>query len=258
MHPTFELLIAVFVFGLIIGSFISMLSWRLPRLMDELPENQLKNISLTRSQCPKCHTNLNWKQLIPLFSWLAYRGKCGHCQNPISIRYPLIELFTALVTVLSIWQFGLTPEGYLALLFCWFLITITVIDIEHYLILDKLSLPLMWIGLMINTQSIYTSPEQAIFGAVLGYLLLWLIFHLFKIFTGKEGMGFGDFKLLAALGAWFGAASIPQIILVASIGSIVIAILLAITKVRDINHPIPFGPYLALGGISMMFFGNLF
>lgn len=240
------------VAGLIMGSFISMLSWRLPRMMDTDAKDQIKEISVTRSKCPKCDHALNWKQLLPVFSWLLQKGKCPNCGAGISPRYPLIELATAALTIGCIWHFGFNTKGIFAVIFSWFLITIIIIDIEHQLILDSLSLPLLWLGLLINTQSFYTSPEQAILGAVSGYLILWSIYQIFKLLTGKEGMGFGDFKLLAALGAWFGAFMIPQIILIASISSLVVALILRILKLRNLDEPIPFGPYLALGGLSVL------
>lgn len=233
-----------------------MLSWRLPRLLELEPEEQFKIISVHRSHCPNCQTPLPWYRLIPLFSWLASRGKCHACQHKISKRYPLIELSTAVATTLIVHHFGLNLLGGFALLFTWFLIIICVIDMEHQLILDKLSLPLLWIGLLINTQSLLTTPSDAILGAAAGYLILWLLFHAFKLFTGKEGMGFGDFKLLAALGAWFGLASLPQIILIASLGSIVVGILLAVSRIKSLQDTIPFGPYLAMGGWVTLIFGS--
>lgn len=252
-----EILIFSAVFGLLMGSFLSMLTWRLPRIMDLDGTEQFKKISVSRSACPSCQTSLTWKQLFPLFSWLISKGKCQHCQTKISARYPLIELTTAIFTVVSISLYGLTIEGYLAVLFSYFIITISVIDLEHHLILDNLSLPLLWIGLLINTQSIYTTPSSAIFGAVLGYMILWSIFQLFKMITGKEGMGFGDFKFLAALGAWFGADAIAQIILIASVSSVLVAVLLLAIKSKSIQSQIPFGPYLALGGVFTLVMGNL-
>lgn len=242
--------------GLLIGSFISMLTWRLPRLMTEDAKEQLKQISVTRSQCPRCKTSLPWYRLFPLFSWLALKGRCHACQHKISIRYPIIELTTMLTTLLVVWVYGPTPAGLFALIFIWFIITICVIDLEHFLILDNLSLPLLWIGLLINSQGFYTTPFEAIWGAAVGYLILWTVFHVFKLFTGKEGMGFGDFKLLAALGAWFGIESLPQIILIASLSNLIISIALAILKVRNLQEPIPFGPYLAMGGLTSLFFGS--
>ena len=243
--------------GLIMGSFISMLSWRLPRMFYQqiTPQQQLKSLSLSRSECPHCQQPLKAHQLIPLFSWLFSRGKCRHCHQPISVRYPLIELSTALITLAIAWQFGSTLHSLVFMAFAWILITLVVIDIEHQLILDNLSLPLLWLGLIYSLYSEITSPDQAILGAVFGYLLLWGLFHTFKLITGKEGMGYGDFKLLAALGAWFGLMALPQIILVASLSSLIVGGGLSLFKFRNLNDPMPFGPYLALGGAVSLFFG---
>lgn len=250
-----QLLIFSAVVGLVIGSFISMLSWRLPRVAELEGDEQLKSISLGGSKCPQCDEVLPWYRLIPLFSWLASGGKCHNCRSKISARYPLIEAATAIGTTLVIWQFGLTPAGYAALAFTWILITISVIDIEHQLILDNLSLPLLWIGLALNTQSVFTTPVEAIWGAIFGYLLLWIVFHSFKLLTGKEGMGYGDFKLLAALGAWFGFIALPQIILIAAVSSIVIGLLGVALKLRTMQTPLAFGPFLAIGGWATLFVG---
>ncbi len=253
---TVQLIIITAIFGLLIGSFISMLTWRLPRIMELAAEQQFKQISVARSSCPNCKKTLNWYQLFPLFSWLFAKGRCKKCHTKISIRYPLIELTTMLLTVYIILTFQLTGIGFFALIFTYFLITITIIDIEHQLILDKLSLPLMWLGLLINTQSIFSSLEHAVIGAAAGYMLLWTLFYVFKAITGKEAMGFGDFKLLAALGAWFGFMAIPQIILIAAVSSIIIAVLLSIMKIKAINTAIPFGPFLALAGMVTLVFGT--
>ena len=250
-----QLLIFSTLIGLVIGSFISMLSWRLPRLTELEGNEQLKQISVGGSKCPQCDANLPWYRLIPLFSWLASRGKCHNCEAKISARYPLIELTTAIGTTLCVWQFGLSPEGYAALIFTWILITISAIDFEHQLILDSLSLPLLWLGLLFNTQSFFTTPTEAIWGAALGYILLWIVFHSFKLITGKEGMGYGDFKLLAALGAWFGFVALPQIILIAAISSIIISLLGVALKLRTMQTPLAFGPFLAIGGWATLFIG---
>jgi leader peptidase (prepilin peptidase)/N-methyltransferase len=252
-----ELIIIAIIFGLLIGSFISMLSWRLPRIMDLEAEEQFKQISISRSACSSCKKNLSWQQLFPIFSWLFSRGRCQNCKEKISIRYPLIEFVTASLTIYIFLTFGLTISGALALVFTYFLITLSIIDIEHHLILDKLSLPLMWIGLIASLSETFTTPEKSILGAVTGYMILWIIFYSFKIITGKEGMGFGDFKLLAALGAWFGISAIPQIILVSSLASIIIAIILSVIKIKDINTALPFGPFLAVGGMVTLIYGVL-
>ncbi|QCU90399.1 prepilin peptidase [Thiomicrorhabdus sediminis] len=245
------------IIALVVGSFISMLSYRLPKhLLENSDEPVLKTISVGGSKCPKCGSNLPWYRLIPVFSWLASKGRCHHCGNPISARYPLIELSTLLLTLACVWQFGLGLQGIAAIAFSWILLTISVIDIEHQLILDNLSLPLMWLGLLLSTQGTFTDTNSAIWGAATGYLLLWLVFHSFKLLTGKEGMGYGDFKLLAALGAWFGIAALAQIILIAAISSIVITVTAILAKGRDKSQPMAFGPFLAIAGWVSLFFGS--
>jgi leader peptidase (prepilin peptidase)/N-methyltransferase len=244
--------------GLVIGSFISMLSWRLPRLLLMEDNDTLKSVSFGGSRCPNCDTRLPWYRLIPLFSWLASRGRCHACKTHISARYPLIELATASATVWIVWHFGITYTAAAALAFTWILITISVIDIEHQLILDSLSLPLLWLGLLINSQHLFTTPVDAIWGAAIGYLLLWALFHTFKWLTGKEGMGYGDFKLLAALGAWFGVAAIAQIILIASVASLVVGLGGVLLKLREYHSPLAFGPFLAIGGWVTLMAGTGF
>jgi len=256
---TWQLIFFSGILGLVIGSFLSMLTWRLPRLMMLEGDQQLKEISIGGSKCPQCDANLPWYRLIPLFSWISTKGKCHNCQAKIPVRYPLIELSTASLTMLCIWHFGLSTEGVAAVIFSWILIAIFVIDLEHQLILDNLSLPLLWLGLLFNSQTLFTSPVDAIWGAAIGYLLLWLVFHAFKILTGKEGMGYGDFKLLAALGAWFGFIALPQIILIAAVASIIITVIGIALKMRTKNAPLAFGPFLALGGWATLFLGpNIF
>ena len=243
-----QILLFSALIGLVIGSFISMLTWRMPRILMMEESEQLKAVTFGGSKCPNCDANLPWYRLIPVFSWLWTKGKCHNCKTAISPRYPMIELATAIATVLIMWLYGPTLIGFAALLFTWLLITISVIDIEHQLILDNLSLPLLWLGLLFNTQSLFTSPTDAIWGAILGYMLLWVLFHSFKLITGKEGMGYGDFKLLAALGAWFGVMAIPQIILIASVSSLIIGLGGVLLKLRSYDSPLAFGPFLAIGG----------
>ncbi|MEA1990201.1 MAG: A24 family peptidase [Pseudomonadota bacterium] len=256
---TTQLLIFSGILGLVIGSFLSMLTWRLPRIMMLEEDAQFKEISVGGSKCPQCDANLPWYRLIPLFSWLSSKGKCHNCKTKISPRYPLIETATAALTITCMWQFGLTTEGIAATLFSWILIAIFVIDYEHQLILDNLSLPLLWLGLLFNSQSLFATPVDAIWGAAIGYLLLWTVFHAFKLITGKEGMGYGDFKLLAALGAWFGFIALPQIILIAALTSILLGVIGMILKTRGRDTPMAFGPFLALGGWAALFLGpNIF
>lgn len=259
VSQSFEIYLFSAVIGLIVGSFLSMLTWRLPRLMLEGESDILKKLSIGGSKCPKCGTQIPWYRLIPVFSWLLSKGKCHHCEASISPRYPIIELFTASLTVACIWHFGANTMGFISVLFSWILISIFIIDFEHQLILDNLSLPLLWLGLIVNTQNTFTTPTDAIIGAAVGYLILWTVFHIFKLITGKEGMGYGDFKLLAALGAWFGLLAIPQIILIAALSSISIMLTAIILKQRSKDTPMAFGPFLTIGGWSCLFFGtNIF
>ena len=251
-----QILILSGLLGLVVGSFLSMLTYRLPRLMLNAEEQVFKKISMGGSKCPQCDASIPWYKLIPLFSWLASRGKCHNCDNKISIRYPLIEVFTASVTMICVWHFGFNIDGVAAILFSWILVAIFVIDWEHQLILDNLSLPLLWLGLLFNTQHLFASPSEAIIGAAAGYLILWSVFHIFKLITGKEGMGYGDFKLLAAFGAWFGFIALPQIILIAALSSIIITVIGILLKQRDKNTHLAFGPFLAIGGWSTLLLGS--
>ena len=256
INPTILLIFSVII-GLIVGSFLSMLTYRLPRLLLNGEEQVFKKISVGGSKCPQCDSNIPAYKLIPFFSWVFSAGKCHEpsCDSRISVRYPLIELFTALMTLASVWSFGLSTEGIAAIIFSWIMVAIFVIDFELQLILDNLSLPLLWIGLLFNTQGLFVSPSDAIIGAVLGYSVLWIVFQLFKIFTGKEGMGYGDFKLLAALGAWFGFMALPQIVLIAALTSILVTLLGIVLKLRSKDSPMAFGPFLAIAGWVTLFFG---
>lgn len=242
--------------GLVFGSFISMLSWRLPRIMFHPADEQLKAISLGGSHCPKCESRLAWYQLIPLSSWLVSLGRCQTCKQPISWRYPLIEISATALALLAVWQFGFNMSGLIGALFLLWLLTISVIDLEHHLILDNLSLPLLWVGLLLNAFGQFTDPQQAILGAVFGYGILWLIYQIHFRLTGKHGMGYGDFKLTAALGAWFGVSALPQIIVVAAISSLVIAVLLIMTRKQAWQSHMAFGPFLAIGGAVQLFAGE--
>jgi len=251
-------LTAAFIIGLVFGSFFSMLSWRWPRkLIAEYEGRDTPPVfNLTsRSQCPACHTELPPHRLIPLLSWLWSRGRCHACDKPISIRYPLIELATALLTVLAVYQFGLTLQAGLAILFSWLLLLITVIDLEHQLILDALSLPLLWLGLLASSLGWWpVTPQQAIWGAALGYLILWATYWAFRLLTGREGMGYGDFKLLAALGAWFGPEAIPGLILLSALSGLAIQLGLRLAGRGSVRFA--FGPYLAAAGLLWLYWGK--
>ncbi len=272
LHPA-VLATAVFVFGLMVGSFLNVVILRYPqRLMHdwrcqcrELLEMESADdtsasppgLVLERSHCPKCKGKIAWYDNIPLFSWLLLRARCRHCAEPISFRYPLVEFATALLSVLVIVKFGASPEGLAALALTWTLVALTGIDFDHQLLPDQITLPLLWLGLILNLWlGLFASIEDAVIGAVAGYGVLWSVFQLFKLLTGKEGMGFGDFKLLGALGAWMGWAVLPMIILIASVLGATIGIIMMIAARHGKDVPIAFGPYLAAAGFLMLVYGE--
>lgn len=257
------------------GSFLNVVILRLPVMMQRdwqqqcqaylnletsedaaAPSNSASyNLAWPASHCPKCRAPITALDNIPLLSYLLLRGKCRHCSNRISARYPIIEICTALLTVLVVQAFGLQWLTFAILLFTWALIALTVIDLEEQLLPDSITLPLLWLGLLINTQNGLTSLENAVLGAIAGYLILWCVYWGFKLITGKEGMGFGDFKLLAALGAWLGWQALPQIILLSSLVGAVVGLTLIWLRGQDRNLPIPFGPYLAAAGFISLMWG---
>jgi len=256
--------------GLLVGSFLNVVILRLPRRLEwqwrrdaheilEQPdtyEPPPPGIVVEPSHCPHCKHRLAWFENIPLFSWLALRGKCRYCKAPISPQYPLVELLTCLLTVACVWRFGFGWQGFGAVVLTCFLIALSGIDLRTRLLPDQLTLPLMWLGLVGSMDSLYMPAKQALIGAALGYVSLWAVWWLFKQLTGKEGMGFGDFKLLAALGAWCGWKGILPIVLLSSlVGAIIGSIWLA-AKGRDRATPIPFGPYLAIAGWIVFFWGD--
>jgi leader peptidase (prepilin peptidase)/N-methyltransferase len=223
-----------------------------PELYDPPPPG----IVVERSHCPHCKTPLRWYDNIPLFSWLLLRGRCRYCQAPISVQYPLVELLTMVLVLCSVWRFGFGWHGFGAILLSCFLIALSGIDLRTQLLPDQLTLPLMWLGLVASIDALFLTSKQAMVGAMVGYLSLWSVWWLFKQLTGKEGMGHGDFKLLAALGAWVGLKGIiPTILLSSLVGAIVGSIWLA-AKGRDRATPIPFGPYLAAAGWIVFFWGQ--
>ena len=267
-NPT-ALYIAVGLFSLCIGSFLNVVIFRTPKMMEQewhqecqmllhpeqpiIDEDKL-TLSKPASTCPKCHSPIRWYQNIPVISWLVLRGKCGTCQNPISIRYPFIELLTMVCSLIVAVVFGATIQMLLGLLLTWVLITLTFIDFDTQLLPDRFTLPLAALGLGINTFTIYTSPSSAIWGYLIGFLCLWIVYYLFKLITGKEGMGYGDFKLLAALGAWMGPMMLPLIILLSSVVCAIIGIILM--KMRGENQPFAFGPYIAIAGWIAFLWGD--
>lgn len=269
------LLFGVLVFGLVVGSFLNVVIYRLPVSMmnnwkkdcaeflkenslDDVAEDQPSfNIAFPASHCPKCKAPIKPWQNIPIVSFLLLKGRCASCKAPISVRYPIIEAVSGILSVFCFFYFGLTYTTVLALGLTWCLIALTMIDIDHHLLPDDITLPLMWVGLIVNTtMQVFTDGESALFGAVFGYGVLWSVYWLFKLLTKKEGMGFGDFKLLAALGAWMGWQMLPLIIILSSFVGAVIGIAGIIILGRDKNVPIPFGPYLAIAGWIAFFWGD--
>ncbi|UTY56253.1 A24 family peptidase [Massilia sp. erpn] len=256
------------IFGLMIGSFLNVVIYRLPKMMQresdnyvaaesgkQLPHTDRFNLMVPRSACSHCGHQVTALENIPVFSWLALRGKCSSCKNPISARYPAIEMLTALLSAALVWQFGSGFMGLATLVFAWMLIAMTFIDADTQLLPDDLTYPLLWAGLLVNLNGTFVPLRDAVIGAAAGYLALWSIYWLFKLATGKEGMGYGDFKLLAALGAWLGWAMLPSIILLSSVVGAVAGICLIVFARHGRNNPIPFGPYLAAAGMIALIFG---
>lgn len=256
--------------GLIVGSFLNVVIYRTPLVLErrwkaecreylelESPETlPSKHFSIVwpGSSCTACNTPIKAWQNIPVISYLLLKGRCASCQTPISIRYPLVEIATALLTVLVAIKFGLNWTGLGAMILTWSLIALTGIDFDTQLLPDDICLPLLWLGLIANALGTYTDVHSALWGAICGYMILWSVFWVFKLVTGKEGMGYGDFKLLAALGAWMGWQLLPMIILIASVTGLAAAILMMIFLSHDRRVPIAFGPYLAAGGwLSFMY-----
>ena len=276
---------SVFLLGLVIGSFLNVVIYRLPIMLERdwraqaaemlapvgsvatptpaTATSERFSLSTPRSACPTCKTPITALQNIPLLSWLVLRGRCASCRTKISVRYPLVELATGLLSASVAWHFGFGVPAACGLLITWTLIALTGIDIDHQLLPDGITLPLMWAGLLtavvigpIAGSPIPVSAHDAIIGAVAGYVSLWLVFHSFRLITGKEGMGYGDFKLLAALGAWLGWKLLPLVILLSAATGAVLGILMIVLRGRDRSAPMPFGPYLAAAGWLAMMYGD--
>ncbi len=255
--------------GLVVGSFLNVVIHRLPLIMQRDWRRQCAelsgaaaaaeeplSLSLPRSRCPHCAHQITALENIPVFSYLALRGRCSACDQPIGLRYPLVEALTALLSAAAAWHFGYGVAGAAALVFIWSMIALSGIDFDTQLLPDDITLPLLWVGLMLNLGSTFTDLKSAVIGAVAGYLALWCVYWGFRLATGKEGMGYGDFKLLAAIGAWFGWQMLPLTILLSSLVGAVVGISLILVAGRGREVPIPFGPYLAAAGILAMFFGK--
>jgi len=267
LDPVVATVVAAVV-GLCVGSFLNVVIHRLPKLLDrswqaqcaelrgeELPVQPRYNLAVPRSACPACGHQITSMENIPVVSWLALRGKCSACAAPISPRYPIVELLGGALAAAAIFKFGPTWQGVAACAFLWTLLALTGIDFDTQLLPDNLTLPLLWGGLIANLYGSFVPLADAVIGAIAGYMALWTIFWLFKIIRGKEGMGYGDFKLLAALGAWLGWKMLPLIVLGSSVVGAAIGIALVAFKGRDHNVPLAFGPYLAIAGAVALFFG---
>ncbi len=267
-----------FAFALLIGSFLNVVIYRLPIMMErewreqckalaeepvgDIPEGRF-DLVVPRSRCPYCGHAITALQNIPVISYLTLGGRCANCKRSISPRYPIVEFVTALLAAFTAFHFGFGTEGFMAIVLTLTLVPITMIDIDHQLIPDSIVLPLMWVGLIMSlfypqdgATTLFLSPRDAILGAVAGYMTFWTVFQVFRLLTGKEGMGYGDFKLLAALGAWLGWQSLPKIVMMSAFVGAVVGLTLILFKGRDHKIPMPFGPFLAAAGWITMLYGE--
>ena len=255
--------------GLVIGSFLNVAIHRLPVMMQRETENFIAlendepephtsryNLIAPRSACPSCGHQLSAVDNIPVFSYVWLKGRCRYCRAPISRRYPSVEIITALLSALVVWQLGSELKGFAALLLVWCLIALTFIDIDTQMLPDDLTLPLIWLGLLVNLSGGFVPLSDAVIGAAAGYLSLWSVYWLFRFVTGKEGIGYGDFKLLAALGAWLGWMMLPFIVLLSSAVGALVGIAMIVLRGHQRDKPIPFGPFLAVAGLIALFYGD--
>ena len=261
--------IACGILGLLVGSFLNVVIHRLPKIMEREWQKQCAELSgkasedspkynllVPRSACPLCGHAITAAENIPLVSYLFLRGKCAGCGTTISPRYPIVEATSGLLSAYAAWHFGFGLAGLTAIVFIWALIALTFIDFDTQLLPDDITLPLLWLGLLLNLDGTFSSLPNAVIGAIAGYLSLWSVYWTFKLTTGKEGMGYGDFKLLAAIGAWLGWTLLPLVILLSSLVGALVGITLIIFTRHGRNIPIPFGPYLAGGGLIALFWGQ--
>lgn len=264
------LLPCALLLGLIVGSFLNVLIHRLPIMLDRdwttqsramlglppEPKGPAYNLLLPHSECPRCSHKIRAWENIPVLSYLMLRGKCAECRAKISLRYPLVELATGILSAFVVYHFGLSWQAGAFLLLTWGLLAMSLIDADHQLLPDVLVLPLLWLGLIVNGQGLFTDLYAALWGAVAGYLSLWLVYWAFKLITGKEGMGYGDFKLLAMLGAWGGWQILPLTILLSSLVGAVLGVVMLKMRNAQTSTPIPFGPYLAIAGWIALLWGD--
>ncbi|NNJ93252.1 MAG: prepilin peptidase [Halobacteria archaeon] len=265
-------LFATGILGLVVGSFLNVVIHRLPVIMErtwlhELREQQGEdkpadvsepayNLVTPASACPQCGHRITAAENIPLLSFLILRGRCAGCSKRIPVRYPLVELVTAVLSVIVAVRFGFSVQTLAALAFTWALVPLFMIDFDHQLLPDSITLPLLWGGLLLSLPEVFVDSTTSIIGAAAGYLSLWMIYHLFRLVTGKEGMGYGDFKLLGAIGAWVGWQALPVVVLFSSLVGAVLGIGLILFRGRDHNQPMPFGPFLAAAGWLTLLWGN--
>ncbi|EAR59530.1 prepilin peptidase [Neptuniibacter caesariensis] len=253
-----------FILALCVGSFLNVVIHRLPIMMEKEWEamkepdkdQETYNLSVPASTCPKCKHRIRWYENVPVLSYAWLKGKCSSCGIHIPFRYPFVELLTAFSVAYVVHIFGANTAGLSLALLTFALICLVFIDIDHQLLPDSITLPLLWLGLLVNSFNIFTSLESAVYGAIAGYLSLWSVYWAFKLLTGKEGMGYGDFKLLAALGAWAGLSQLPLIILLSSLVGAIFGIAMIVTKKNESQQPIPFGPYLAIAGWIAILWGD--
>ena len=266
--------LAVGLLGLIVGSFLNVVILRLPVMMDrewqtqcaevlDTPEKEKApaqperfDLVVPRSRCPSCGHPVTALQNIPVVSYLFLRGRCAVCRTKISIRYPVVEILCGILSAAVAWHFGVSFAAFGALLLTWALVALTFIDFDHQLLPDSITLPFLWLGLAFNLFATYTDSASSLIGAMAGYGALWSVYHVFKLLTGKEGMGYGDFKLLAMLGAWMGWQALPAVILISSLVGAIVGIALILLRGHDRNIPIPFGPYIATAGWITLLWGS--
>jgi leader peptidase (prepilin peptidase)/N-methyltransferase len=260
---------AAAAFGLAVGSFLNVVIHRLPKMMDRewqaecaaargeaLPAAPRYDLVMPRSACPSCGHRIGVLENVPVLSYLWLRGKCSACGTAIGARYPVVEALTAALTAYCAWHFGFGLAAFGAMLFAWCMVALTFIDVDTQLLPDSITLPLVWAGLLVNLGGTFVDLRSAVIGAAAGYLVLWSVYWVFKLATGKEGMGFGDFKLLAAIGAWLGWKMLPLVILASSLVGAVVGVVLIVLARRGREVPIPFGPYLAGAGLIALFWGR--
>ena len=257
-----------------VGSFLNVVVYRFPKMLEntwyqecreflgdevkDIPAKEIKPLTLSKpnSTCPKCNHAIKFYENIPIISWLFLKGKCSNCKSPISIRYPLVEATTAVLSVVVAMHWGVTLNTLFVLLLTWGLVSLTLIDLDHMLLPDQVTLPLMWLGLLVNIQGLFVPLTDAVLGAAFGYLSLYIVFLIFKLATSKDGMGFGDFKLVAVFGAWFGWQLLPLLILMSSVVGALVGITLMVLKKYNKDKGIPFGPYIAIAGWVTLLWGD--